>query len=428
MNTLPDATAQWWRRTLSQLGRDLAYLLVQLPVSIVSFVVAVTLTSFAASTALIWIGVPLGAIALTVAGWFAALERKRLAAVTGASAGNTPRAAYTVAPVGSGTMRRWLHPFTDAQRWRDLVYMIADFPVGVFVWCVGFTWTAMAAMGPTVWIWRRFLPTEQEEETVEILRWLNSVAGQTVIGLFALATLPFVARGLVLLQQGMAAMLLTASDAQRLRAEVSRLESRGKAAASAEAQSLRRIERDLHDGPQQRLIRLAMDVRQAEAAMEKDPEAARLALASARIQSAEALAELRQLTRGIAPPILVERGLAAALDSLAERGTVTIDVDAVISSPLPVAAETALYFVAAEALANVEKHADADHVSVTVRIADDVATIVIADDGIGGAHPAKGHGLAGLADRVAGVGGTLTVTDAEGGGTVVTAEVPCGLS
>jgi signal transduction histidine kinase len=277
-----------------------------------------------------------------------------------------------------------------------------------------------------VWFWYRFVPGERDVTSVPILNWIDSVGGRTTIGLFALVTLPWVARGLVVLQQAMGEALLGATDSQRLHAEVNRLETQGRVAASAEAQSLRKIERDLHDGPQQRLIRLAMDVQQAEAALEKDPEAARLALASARVQSAEALAELRQLTRGIAPPILVERGLAAALESLAERGTIPVDVDVVLDCTLGAGAETALYFVASESLANLEKHANASEASVTVRVADGKVTIVIADNGVGGAHPAKGRGLAGLADRVEGAGGTLTVADAPGGGTIVTAEVPCG--
>jgi signal transduction histidine kinase len=422
MNTSLEATSPWWRRTLSQLGRDLAYLLTQLPLSVVAFSVAITLFSTAVGTVIIWVGVPLGAITLVVASWFAVLERKRLAAVTG----EAPVASYSQASDSSGPLRRYLHVFTDPQRWRDLVYAIVDFPVGVFVWSAAVAWTAAALAGPTVWFWHRFVPGQGDISSVAILNWIDSVGGRTTIGLFALVTLPWVARGLVVLQQAMGEALLGSTDAQRLHAEVNRLETQGRVAASAEAQSLRRIERDLHDGPQQRLIRLAMDVQQAEAALEKDPAAARLALASAREQSAEALAELRQLTRGIAPPILVERGLAAALESLAERGTIPVEVDVELDRELGAASETALYFVASEALANIEKHAAASEASITVSIADGRVTIVIADDGVGGAHPAKGRGLAGLADRVEGAGGTLTVADAQGGGTIVTAEVPCG--
>ena len=370
MNTSPHAPTPWWStalsflgRTLTQLGRDLGYLLVQLPISIATFTVAVTLFSLALGTAVIWVGVPLGALTLVVASWGAALERKRLAAV----GAKPPVASYTVPAADAPPIRRLLHPFTDARRWKDLAYAIVDFPFGVFVWSVGFSWTALALSGPTVWFWDRFVPRDSEQSNVEILNWLNSVAGQTTIGLFALVTLPVVARGLVLLQQGVGAVLLSGTTAQQLRAEVSRMQSQGKAAASAEADSLRRIERDLHDGPQQRLIRVAMDVQQAEAALETDPKTAKLALESAKLQSAQALAELRQLTRGIAPPILVERGLVAAIESLAERGTVEVQVDAGLDQALSTGAQTALYFVASETLANVEKHAQASRATITLR-------------------------------------------------------------
>lgn len=422
MNTTSPATAPWSQRVLSQLGRDLAYLLTQLPVSIASFSVAITLFTTAIGMAVIWVGVPLGSLTLVVASWFASLERKRLSTISV----NVPTASYSLAPIDAGIIRRTLHPYTDAQRWRDLAHAIVDFPVGVFVWSFAVTWTLVSLVGSTVWIWDRWIPDNTANSTVPILQWLESVGGQTVVGLFALVTLPVVARGLVLIQQGVGAALLGESEARRLQAEVSHLQYRGKAAASAEAQSLRKIERDLHDGPQQRLIRLSMDVQEAESALEANPEVARRALASARNQGEQALAELRQLTRGIAPPILVERGLAAALESLAERGTVPIDVNVTLDRVLSVSAETTLYFVASEALANVAKHAGAGRASISVTVTGDTASIAIADDGVGGAHPAKGHGLAGLADRVKGAGGTLTAVDAPGGGTIVTAEVPCG--
>jgi signal transduction histidine kinase len=220
-------------------------------------------------------------------------------------------------------------------------------------------------------------------------------------------------------------LLLSSSEAAALRAEVARLDTARSAAASAESTSLRRIERDLHDGPQQRLIRLAMDVQSAERAMDTDPVAAREALASARQQSTEALAELRALTRGIAPPLLAERGLAAAIDSLASLSTVPVSVDVQPGTSVSLGAETAAYFVVSESLANLAKHAAATKAAVTVTVTDGVLRVTVTDDGRGGAHVAKGRGLAGLADRVAGVGGSLAVADAQAGGTVVTAEIPC---
>lgn len=422
MNTTPSRpAASWWRRTLLQLGRDVAYLLVQLPLSIATFVAAVTLGSISLGTAILWVGVPLGAFTLLLSSWIAALERRRLHHVSGREL----IATYAPAPTSAGLVRRTLHTYTDPQRWRDFAYAILDFPVGVVVSSIAVAWVAMALTGPTVWLWDRFVPSN-DATTEPILTWLDSVAGQTTIGMLALVSLPWVARGLVLVQQGVGWALLRTTDAERLRLEVSQLEHRGRSAASAEALSLRRIERDLHDGPQQRLLRLAMEVQRADAALDGEPAVAREALAAASAQGSLALAELRQLTRGIAPPILVERGLVAALDSLAERGTVPVDVEASPSIELDVAAETALYFVASEALANVEKHAHATRAHLSLTCDENRARLVISDDGQGGAHPAKGHGLAGLAERVTGAGGTLEVSDGRDGGTVVIAEVPCG--
>ncbi|MBO0811491.1 MAG: sensor histidine kinase, partial [Microlunatus sp.] len=153
------------------------------------------------------------------------------------------------------------------------------------------------------------------------------------------------------------------------------------------------------------------------------PEQAREMLRSAFSQSQEALAEIRTLSRGIAPPILSEQGLRAAITALAARSTVptTVDVDEL---PLSDAAQNAAYFVTAEALANMAKHARASNCSVELRRAGAIAVITVTDDGVGGASPAKGHGLAGLSERLRGVDGTLTVQSPAGGPTHLTATIP----
>ncbi len=203
-----------------------------------------------------------------------------------------------------------------------------------------------------------------------------------------------------------------------------RLEDARSAAAAAEATSLRRLERDLHDGPQQRLVRLSMEISAAQRALASKPEKAQELLASANALTAEALAELRALTRGIAPPLLAERGLRAAIESLADRSTVPVAVTWSGTTKLTLGVETAAYFTVAEALANVAKHAGARSASVAVVVRKDALAVTIKDDGKGGAHQAKGHGLAGLAERIEGAGGTLAVSDAEGGGTAVEVTLP----
>jgi signal transduction histidine kinase len=208
------------------------------------------------------------------------------------------------------------------------------------------------------------------------------------------------------------------------------LEERRAAAVSAEANALRRLERDIHDGPQQRLVRLAMDLGRVQEQMHTDLDAARQTIDDALVQTRETLNELRALSRGIAPPILTDRGLPSALAALAGRSTVPVElsVDPALGTPagrLDAAVENAAYFVVAEALANVAKHSQAAECWLTVIRTDKRLSLVVIDDGIGAAHLAKGHGLAGLADRVHATGGRLEIASPAGGPTEIKVELPC---
>jgi signal transduction histidine kinase len=197
-----------------------------------------------------------------------------------------------------------------------------------------------------------------------------------------------------------------------------------KGALDVQAAELRRIERDLHDGAQARLVSLSMQLGRAEERVADQPEVAAL-LRRAREDAGAAIAELRDLARGIAPPILADRGLAAAIEALGRRSPMPVTVDADPDErPLPVV-ETAAYFVAAEALTNVAKHGGGAATRVVVQRAGDQLVIEVADEGPGGADPGGG-GLTGLRHRVEALDGTLTVTSPVGGGTTVRAELPCG--
>ncbi|HYI55661.1 MAG TPA: histidine kinase, partial [Microlunatus sp.] len=193
-----------------------------------------------------------------------------------------------------------------------------------------------------------------------------------------------------------------------------------------EARTLRRLERDLHDGPQQRLVRLGMDISSAQRRMATDPDQAQRLLDEAYQQTQDALGEIRQLSRGIAPPILSELGLQAAITALAARNSVPTSVD-VGDVRLSDAAQNAAYFSVAEALTNMEKHSRASKCSVEIHPLGGVVVVAVTDNGRGGASLARGHGLAGLADRLAGVDGTLTVTSPAGGPTQITATIPAAL-
>jgi signal transduction histidine kinase len=192
--------------------------------------------------------------------------------------------------------------------------------------------------------------------------------------------------------------------------------------ASYEAR--RRIERDLHDGAQQRLVSLALDLSLLETDVQRDPEAAPAHVAAARAKLDAALRELRELARGIHPAVLSERGLVAALEGLAARSTVPVELEAELNGRPPAAVEAAAYFVASEALANVAKYAPASFVAIRLSHGPDQIVLRVSDDGAGGADPDGGSGLRGLRDRVEALGGRLVVDSPPGEGTAVVAELP----
>jgi len=187
----------------------------------------------------------------------------------------------------------------------------------------------------------------------------------------------------------------------------------------------RRLERDLHDGAQSRLVALALLLRTARKRAEDDPGVAGL-LDQAQEELQTSLGELRELARGIHPAVLTERGLVPAIDSLVSRAPVPVTVEANRDERLPPPLENAVYFVVSEALANVAKYADATHATVRVQRTNGRVRVAVADDGVGGADAARGSGLSGLADRVAALDGTLSVHSPSGGGTRLEADFPCG--
>jgi len=198
--------------------------------------------------------------------------------------------------------------------------------------------------------------------------------------------------------------------------------SRARIVEAADA-ARRRIERDLHDGAQQRLVSLALNLRRLESSLEPN-SAATSDLAVARAELDAALEELRELARGIHPSILTDRGLEAALSAVVGRATVPIELDIDSCGNLPLAVQTTAYFVILEALTNASKHARSDRIDVRVAVGEGHATVEVRDDGGGGVDPARGSGLSGLADRVSALGGTLEIESPVGGGTTIRARIP----
>jgi signal transduction histidine kinase len=213
----------------------------------------------------------------------------------------------------------------------------------------------------------------------------------------------------------------------RLRVELRRRldevdESRSRIAAVAD-QERRRIERDLHDGAQQRLVSIGLALRHAQHQLGSDPDAARRTLDGAVVEITAAIEELRELAHGLRP-MLLQAGLGPALRELASRSPVPVEVSST-GDRYPPEVETAAYFVACEGLTNAVKHASAEHVLLRVARLDGVLVVSVADDGVGGAAMSRGSGLAGLSDRVAARGGRLRIDSVGGGGTTLRAELPC---
>jgi signal transduction histidine kinase len=187
----------------------------------------------------------------------------------------------------------------------------------------------------------------------------------------------------------------------------------------------RRLERNLHDGAQQRLVSVAIDLRVIGATLKKDPQKAAALLTTAQEQLSQGLDDLRELARGIHPAVLTDRGLGPAIESLAIRAPVPVEIAELPDERLAGPVEAAAYYVVAEAITNVAKYAQASHATVSVRRSNGRATVTVEDDGIGGADPARGTGLRGLADRLAALDGSLDVKSSVAHGTRISAEIPC---
>ena len=413
----------WFR----QLGVDTGYLLVSFPVAIAAFVVVVTGLTLGVGLLVVWVGVAVLAAALLAARGFAMLERAWLPAVLRRP---VPEPAYR-RPEGS-RLRRLLTPLRDPQTWLDALHAIVRFPFAVFSFAVTVTFWSVALAGITYGAWDWALPdasTSRDNQDLLELVGLPSTAGRrialyTVLGIVFALLVPVVVRGLAFLQAQVGRGLLTSRAATQ--AQLERATEGRNAAVAAEAVALRRLERDIHDGPQQRLVRLGMDLSRAQRQLDRDPDAARVTLGEAAGLARETLEELRALSRGIAPPVLADRGLAAALAALAARSPVPVElaVDLPVERLAPVTENTA-YFVVSEALANVAKHSAASSCRVEVTCREGRLHVVVEDDGTGGAVLAPGHGLSGLTDRLFAVDGDLAVDSPRGGPTRLTGTLPC---
>ncbi len=425
-----------WRRLLvsSWPWRSAGYLLTTLPAALPAFAVLaipwlVLVARLAAGgyqvgriVVLILLGAALiGALGPLIAVPLAKLERRRLRMVDSRPVGAGHRTAASAGPVS------WLRArYTDPATWREVGYvclLATAAPVLSAAALLAAPLTASFIASP-------FLVLAQRPRGAPVALGFGRVAtvGQALPYVIAgVLLLPLVPYLLTLLAGGHAAAaraLLLGGPADQLRAELVEVSrSRARLADAFEAER-RRIERDLHDGAQQRLVSFTLQLGLARLDLPPGSPAAR-SVTAAHEQAKQLMAELRELIHGIQPQILTDLGLPAALGELADQSPIPVAVDADLPGRLPSRIENTAYFVAAEALTNIAKHSGATGASVTSRQHDNLLTVEIGDNGHGGADPHRGTGLTGLADRVAVTGGRMLLSSPPGGPTLLRVELPC---
>jgi signal transduction histidine kinase len=393
-------------------------------VGVFAFAFLVSIASAAFATLVAGIGFVMLGLVIEGSRRVARIERRRV------SFGSSERLlAHPYRPLrGAGIVGVLRALFADENRWRDVLYVAVNLPLTI---------VEFAVVGAIWWIslWLLTMPVWYDAVAGATLPgYLGFMAGhdafamvvRTLVGAALLPVAASVSQLVMALHRAVVAGLLCTSETRELRRQVETLKESRSAVLDVEASELHRIERDLHDGAQQRLVMLTIDLGLASERIDEDPTAAKQLLLEGQTQAREALAELRDLVRGIAPSILLDRGLVPAISSITARGPVptTVRSDLPTGLRLPAAVERAAYFVAAEALANVAKHSAASQCEVRCRRDGANLVVEVWDDGVGGATSEPGGGLAGLAGRVAGVDGSFSVSSPAGGPTLIRAELP----
>jgi signal transduction histidine kinase len=405
--------------------RLLGWSVVLLPASVVGAAAALLWIS-SVSLVVLGAGIPLTLLATALVRWFADLHRHWAADRLGEPVARP----YRPVPEAGWPVRLWAS-LRDPATWRDWAWLLVNAVTGwltsglsLLFFLGGFFYL----LYPLLY---RLTPPEVFRTPLGNGFRLHSV-GQS----FALVPLGPVllllwyatAKPLAGLNARVIRALLGGGEQARLRARVEQLATSRAETVDTQAGELRRIERDLHDGAQARLVSLGMSLGLAEQLLPGDPEAVQRLLAEAREATAGALAELRDLVRGIHPPVLADRGLDGALRALALVNPIPTTVEIRLPGRLPAPVESAAYFAATEALSNAIKHARAQHIGITVEFAAGTLTMGVRDDGRGGASIDAGTGLRGIARRLAAFDGTLTVDSPPGGPTEIRMSLPCGSS
>ena len=403
------------------LATDLIYVVAALQWGAIALAVWITGLTVSLTLSITYVGLPLLLLSFAVFRWMCEVERRRAAWVLG----KPVKAHYR--PLGSGAYhRRTWAMLRDPQRWLDLLWLILLFPLGLAAGIIALTLWGCALWFLTWPAWSWALP-DSFDSTVD--SWLGGTSWQSdlahvAIGLVLVLVAAWVGRAMSV-GLASAARAMLGSRSSELSARVEQLAATRAGTVDAQAAELQRIERDLHDGAQARLVALAVDLKLAERKLDSDPDGARELIGGAHTAATQALTELRDLVRGIYPRVLADRGLDPAITALAARCPVPVELEERVTQRLPAAVEAAAYFVVAEALANAAKHAGADSIAIRVRREASLLIVEVEDDGRGGADPA-GEGLDGLQRRVRALDGRMLLSSPAGGPTVLRAELPCG--
>ncbi len=424
---LPTALAVFGRR---RTWGELLYALLGLPLGVAGFVFTVTTISVSAGLVVTFVGLPLLAVTGLVSRYLGSWIRSLANGLTGT---NIPAPApFRREPGLFGFINASLR---DGTAWRARFYLLLKLPLGIASFTVAVTLVVYGLGGVTYAVWRPFLPCSRDHQgrchraaemwNHHYLETFWPIVATALVGLLFLLAAPWVIRGVLAVDRAAATALLgpTGRDAR-----VAELEHSRAVAVDDAAATLRRIERDLHDGTQARLVALAMNVGLAKEKLAEggDPEQAQALLDTAHTTAKQAIAEVRDLARGIHPPVL-DSGLDAALATLAAHSAIPVDVRTSLRHRPEPAIETIAYFCAAELLTNAAKHSGARTISVSVHQVDEQLVLMVHDDGQGGARIGAGSGLAGLSERISAVDGTLRVDSPPGGPTSARVELPMSL-
>ncbi|MEV5351769.1 sensor histidine kinase [Streptomyces sp. NPDC086081] len=406
--------------------RELGYVLLSLPISVLLFTYAVTMVSLGAGLLVTFLGIPVLAGALAGCRGIGALERTRARALLGLDVADPEPLRMK----RQGAMAWMGAVLKSGTSWRALLYSVLHLPWAVFsfvvtvnVWALG--WGLLTY---PLWFW--VFPAYAGQDGMQLYGdethrvYLDNPFEITVtalVGLLFTIAMPWIVRALTMVDRLLVHGLLGPS---RLASRVVELESDRGVVVDTAAADLRRIERDLHDGAQARLVALAMDLGLAKEKLQEDPEAAQRMVDEAHGEVKTALQELRDLARGIHPAVLTDRGLDAALSAVASRCTVPVRVEVDLAERPAPAIEGIAYFTVSELLQNISKHSRATWADVEVWRTENRLMLQVVDNGVGGAEVSGGSGLAGLAERLDAVDGILVVDSPAGGPTRVTAELP----